>query len=194
MTMLGESESRLLRLPTELQLAIFEYAVIEDEPLLLNCGCDSSYSTMQEWHDDEMLWEDGEKHAPEQPGITRTCKSLRAMTLPIFYQKNRFRAHYCYEANLGMAIMWLERIGHANRLMLRDFCLWDKNPLFDGWIPKDIMRAGRSDIVRKFHGRLEGCQVRAHDYCCHPVVFEDGEKEYYDSVACLFDGFDEFKE
>ena len=37
--MQNQEQSRLLQLPMELQLAIFEFVVIEDDPLLLNCGC-----------------------------------------------------------------------------------------------------------------------------------------------------------
>lgn len=72
------------------------------------------------------LWESGEKHPPVQPALTRTCKFIRSLALPIYYQQNVFRAHYCYETDIFMAIKWLKGIGHANRLLMCDFALWDK--------------------------------------------------------------------
>ena len=170
----------------ELLLLICEHAVIEEEPLLLNCGCDSSYKSLEAWHEDEALWESGEKHPPVQPALTRTCKFVRALAIPIYYQQNVFRAHYCYETDLTMAIRWLKGIGHANRLLMRDFALWDKNPSFDAWIPRDIKQAQRSDIVRCMGGCME--TVGVPGFCCHKVAFEEGEREYYDAIPWLFGG------
>ncbi len=48
-----QQQSRLLQLPNELLLLIFEYTVTEEGPLLLNCGCDSSYNSLEEWHEDQ---------------------------------------------------------------------------------------------------------------------------------------------
>ena len=134
----------------------------------------------------EARWESGEKHPPVQPTLTRTCKFIRALALPIYYQQNVFRAHYCYESDLTMAVRWLKGIGNANRLLMRDFALWDKNPSFDQWTPRDIKRAQRGGIVRGMGGRMESVAIPG--ICCHKVVFEEGEREYYDAVAWLFGG------
>ena len=183
----SQQQSRLLRLPVELQLAIFEYAIIESEPLLLNCGCDSSYGgNYQEWHADEERWTSREKHPPQQPGLTGTCAAVRSVTLPMFYQQNAFRAHYCFEADLDMAVAWLKRIGPTNRRLLRNFCCWDKNRHYDNQMPKDLKRVRRSDLVRDMGGSLETLKV--DEYCCHRVIFGDGDNDHYEMVQHLFDG------
>lgn len=168
----------------ELQLAIFEYAVIENEPLLLNCGCDSSYKTIEAWHEDQALWERGEKQPPVQPGLARTCHLVRAIVLPMYYQHNTFRAHYCYQAELSVAIRWLKSIGHANRVFMTDLTLLDMNPGFDWQVPSNLRKAGRSEIVRTMGGRLEA--VERSDCCCHRVVFGDVDEDYLDSLSHLF--------
>jgi hypothetical protein len=102
----------------------------------------------------------------------------------MYYQKNVFRAHYCYAADLAMAVRWLKSIGHRNRLLIGDLALWDKNPSFDSWVPRDIKVAGRSDIVRGMGGRLE--EVNVKDCCFHRVMFRGSDDDYLDSVSCLF--------
>ena len=181
----NQQQSRLLQLPVELQLAIFEYSVIEDTPLLLNCGCDSSYRSVEAWEEDQALWERGEKHPPAQPGLTQTCHVIRATTLPMFYRQNMFRAHYCFETNLDKSIDWLGAIGPANRQNLRDFALWDWNPIFDVFTPRDLKRAKRSDIVRKYGGRMES--LHRDDHCFHKVVFGERVEDPLELLPLLFD-------
>ena len=152
--MAAQEQSPLMQLPVELQLAIFEYAVVEPEPLLLNCGCDSSYSRLrgrrdqwEQWGEDKDAWEKGEKHAPLQPGLTRTCKAIRAIALPMFYEQNSFRGHYCQNADLDVAIRWLDRIGRDNRRSLRDCCFWDFNSSYDRSCPNYLSDLKKSDVV-----------------------------------------------
>ena len=180
-----QQQSRLLQLPAELQLAIFEYAIYEDDALLINCGCDSSYPSIEEWHEDQALWDKGIKRAPLQPSLTRTCATIRSVTLPMFYA-NAFRAHYCYAADINIALKWLECIGPANRRLLRDFCFWDMNPKFDIWEPNDLKRARRSNVVRGMGGRLE--TLERNGYCCHQVTYGDADHDHYELVPSLFEG------
>jgi hypothetical protein len=182
----SQGQSPLLQLPVELQLAIFEYAVIEDEPLYLNCGCDSSYPSIDAWNEDQALWEDGRKHPPVQPGLTRTCQFVRTLSLPIYYKQNAFRAHYCYEADLPMAIKWLKDIGQANRESMSDLAMLDMNPSFDFRVPKDIKKVGRSDIVREMGGRMQTVDRTPRDCCMHRIVFGLDDDEYYESIVTLF--------
>ena len=182
----SQQQSPLLQLPMELQLAIYEYAVIENESLYVNCGCDSSYASIAAWNEDQALWEDGRKHPPVQPGLTRTCQLVRALSLPIYYQRNAFRAHYCYEADLSMAIKWLKSIGQANRELMPDLAMLDVNPSFDFRVPNDIKKVGRSAIVREMGGRMQTEDRNPRDCCMHRVVFGLSDDEYYESVATLF--------
>ena len=182
----AQQQSRLLQLPVELQLTIFEYAVIENEPLLLNCGCDSSYDgDFDALDEDRALWTTGEKHSPLQPALTLTCKIIRAVTLPMFYLQNAFRAHYCYETDFDMVIKWLRLIGPANRRLLRDFCLWDMNPRFDQWRPDNLRKASRSEAFRGMGGSME--TLKRDDCCCHRVTFGDEDHDYYGLVPQLFE-------
>lgn len=185
-TMHLQQQSRLLQLPTELQLAIFEFAVIEDEPLLVNCGCDSSYSSIDDWNEDQGRWDSGEKHPPAQPGLTRTCRAVRVIALPMFYKQNSFRAHYCYEADFAMAVSWLKDIGQANRELMADFAMLDMNWMFDLRVPSDIKKVRRSEIVREMGGRMETMEKR--DCCFHRVMFGLDDDEYYELVPMLFEG------
>ena len=182
-----QQQSRLLQLPTELQLTIFEYAVVEDHPLLLNCGCDSSYKGDEEaWCEAVELWKKGEKLPPFQPGITSTCSIVRRMVLPIFYQRNVFRAHYCYRTDFDMAVKWLKMIGKENRLLLRDFCFWDLNPDYDWQVRRDLWEVKRSDVFRTLGGSMETLKVEG--CCCHHVTFGEEGDDYVHIVSHLFEG------
>src|SRR3954465_4458747 len=83
----------LLKLPLELQLPIYELVAIQEEPLLLNCPCNSSYrGRYDQMYDDQTAWKAGERHPPSQPALSQTCRSVRQAILPIFYRENFFRA------------------------------------------------------------------------------------------------------
>ncbi|KAK0930999.1 hypothetical protein LTR29_016506 [Friedmanniomyces endolithicus] len=104
------------------------------------------------WDADKQAWASSEKHAPAQPGLTRTCKALRALTLPLFYQENRFRAHYCNTADFATAERWLEAIGPRNRACLRRMWLFDENPKQDRHWPRDI--EGEKETLRERFGAV----------------------------------------
>jgi hypothetical protein len=181
-----QSPASLLTLPVELQLTIFELTVIEDETIFLNCPCDSSYQDDDDWSMDKSLWETGEKHPPFQPGLTQTCKAIRAIALPLFYERNVFRAHYCYAVDVDMAIGWLRCIGQENRSMLKDLAFHDKNPVFDRLMDgKDLKKLRRGELCKRLGGRLETTQER---FPCHQVTFvEREEAQYEEAIADLFE-------
>lgn len=115
---------------------IYELAIVENEPLLLNCPCDSTYSGDPDaWVEEQVAWTVGDKQAPRQPGLTQTCAAIRILTLKMFYERNVFRAHYCVEVDVEAAIRWLESIGPHNRRTLEDFAFWDFNLSYDEWSP-----------------------------------------------------------
>jgi hypothetical protein len=161
----------LLRIATELQLAIYELVVIQDEPLLLNLPCNSSYRMRwQEMAVDEAAWERGDKHPPLQPALSRTCRAIRHATLPIFYQHNVFRASYCYQQKmLPVPIKWLRIIGPANREMLRHLYFYDRNEDQDGNRCGDLEAVKACEIFGDMGGRME---MLSNAHCCaHLVVF-----------------------
>ncbi|KAK5735964.1 hypothetical protein LTR17_007799 [Elasticomyces elasticus] len=136
--------SLLLDLPVELQIAIYEFAILssKEEIQLLNFACNSSYRHRGgQMAIDEKLWASGNLHAPFQPPLTRTCSFIRDITLPMFYQEHTFHAHYCYGANLEGATRWLTAIGARNRSRLRKMFLFDRNSHHDRSSPKNIAEA-----------------------------------------------------
>jgi hypothetical protein len=132
-------QSLLLNLPTELQLLIFEFTVIDDKPLLLNCACDSSYPGRHgEWELEMNAWKAGDRTPPHQPAITQTCRHVRHIALPIFYKQNSFVARYCTATQRDLPFNWLGAIGKHNRLLLREVYLKDDNPTYDSFCPSYI--------------------------------------------------------
>ena len=168
--------SRLLSLPQELQLLIWEYSVISDSPLHVNCPCDSSYGGWTAtYFADREAWESGVKQPPAQPALTRVCRSIRANALPIFYKANEFQAGYCYETDAETVRDWLQRIGRENREMMREFYFYDGNPKHDVNRDKDLKAVMRGEVVRKMGGKVKSCYTDT--YCRHDVKFQHDEFE-----------------
>jgi len=171
-----QQTSRLLTLPTELQLQIFEYVVVQcDQPLHINCPCDSSYGG---WTPAFMAakkrWESGAQKAPQQPQLARVCRSIRALALPLFYSKNRFQAGYCHSTDLGLALRWLEAIGPANRALLRNFYFFDGNEDYDSMEPADLKRLLQNADLQSWASSIR--PRPSHNSCRHDVVFASADR------------------
>lgn len=181
--------SRLLSLPAELQLAIWEFVVIQEEPLLLNCPCDSFYGGWsEEYYAEVDLWENGTKHPPWQPALTRVCSSIRADALPMWFKHNRFQAGYCWETNRGMTLDWLEIIGAENRKLIKHFYFHDANFEHDDNSPSDLRKLKRSKVFREFGGVMQS--TYDGECCRHDVLFCDKVvDEELEGLARLFDGY-----
>jgi len=178
-----QQRCHLLGLPAEIQLAIYELAVVGDSALLLNCACDSSYpGHKDEWQTDQQAWKCGAKHPPHQPSLTRTCRSIRDLALPIFYRENVFHAHYCFTSAFDLALDWLKAIDAHNRRILRHLYLFDGNPALDGNFPQDFKGASRT--LAKMNGRTE--TVLMEKYCYHRVSFWHLPIVAYDGLEGLF--------
>lgn len=68
-------------------------------------------------------WDHGQGHVIEiaQPNVTRTCKQVRADTLPTFYGSHAFiLTLFDIEEDAKSITSWLEMIGPANAGMLRN--------------------------------------------------------------------------
>ncbi|KAK5684031.1 hypothetical protein LTS10_003895 [Elasticomyces elasticus] len=177
-TMEPSHRCRLLDLPVELQLNIYELVVITHEPLLLNCGCDSSYRGQdhsEREHADREAWETGALHAPHEPNLTRTCRFIRDLTIPIFYKENQFLAHYCHAADFDVALAWLENIGSQKREFLARLALFDANGNYDEWCPDQIEQA-KQTLEDRFNGKTESVVTREAGIF-RRVTFAHGDEE-----------------
>ena len=165
----ADQPSLLLNLPVELQLDIYELAVVEDEPLLLNCACNSSYrGRWNQLEIDEKAWESRLRHAPRQPALTQTCNFIRNLALPIFYNENLFRAHYCRSANFDNAMKWLTTIGPRNRAELLQMYLYDRNDGQDRYDEQAILKA-KEKLSAIFGASAEPVEAKQCTY--HHAVF-----------------------
>jgi len=135
-----------------------------------------------DWLEDRELWRNGERHAPLQPALTRTCREIRRIALKIYYQDNTFYAHYCFQARLEPALAWLRKIGPDRLRQLRNLYFIDDNPQHDENVPEDLAKVKQwlllnapgsyleslsTDLFIKhrvhFHAvdwKREGCQAR----------------------------------
>lgn len=103
---------RLLELPAELQLYIYELAVVEAEPI--NFIMDGSTY-------DERL---RELRSQTHPALAQTCRAIRPEALSIFYQRNVFNTS-CYHYRTGDGICnWLRVIGQDRRKQLKALFVW----------------------------------------------------------------------
>lgn len=112
-------QSRLLALPTELRLLIYELAVTVDGPIAI-----SPHAVGCEVDDMEWLVRAAEEKGI-QPALTRTCSEIRIAVLPLYYSSNDFVAILCrYDFGINgieskLLTAWLTAIGPANRSQLR---------------------------------------------------------------------------
>lgn len=173
----------LFTIPVELQLSICELVVLEDQPLLLNCPCNSSYRKRDDvLKQDEKAWDSGAAHPPMQPAVAQTCQGLRELALPIFYKENVFRACYCTRfRTIEGPVKWLRMIGPGNRNLLRHLYFYDRNPRYDIWRAKDLQKLRESDVFSEMDGKIEN--LSSKDCCAHLVTFgewarKEGELPY----------------
>lgn len=169
---------RLLELPLELQLVIYELVVVKPGPLLLNWPCNSSYQGKCRYkleREEQEAWKAGEKCPPLQPALSRTCRFIRAETLPIFYGENLFRACYCHpDAMLSYPTGWLRIIGRRNRETLRHLYFYDRNQGQDRRSKGPLEKLKTCEIFTAMEGKME---TLSGDNCCaHLVTFGDWER------------------
>lgn len=174
---------RLLDLPVELQLSVYELVVPKNEVLLLNFPCNSSYRRrFDDMRKDREAWQSGEKHPPTQPAITQTCRFIRNATLPMFYGNNVFRAGYCKVtddfrpgAMLPPVIHWLDRIGSRNREMLRHLYFYDRNERQDVQSRLALRMLMDCEVFTMMGGMMES--IYADNFCAHWVTFGSNARE-----------------
>ncbi|EME41711.1 hypothetical protein DOTSEDRAFT_134645 [Dothistroma septosporum NZE10] len=180
------TQSRLLSLPAELQLAIWEFAVIREDALLVNCPCDSAFGGWtDEYYEEVHLWENGTEHSPWQPAITRVCRSIRVDALPMWFKHNSFQSGYCWETNLAMTLDWLKIIGAENRKKMKHFYFYDANSQHDHYCSKDLTKLKRSAVFREFGGVMKS--TYDGECCRHDVAFcDENVDDELDGLEGLF--------
>ncbi|KAK3660788.1 hypothetical protein LTR56_000546 [Elasticomyces elasticus] len=113
---------RLLELPEELQLQIYELVVIAKAPIRishLRCvGCLRAHN-FEENMDASLAPFFSER---KQPALSRTCRTIRNIVLPIYYKRNSFRVClFCNNRHRIASRTWLLSMGGANRALLKGF-------------------------------------------------------------------------
>ena len=164
----------LLKLPTELQLAIYELVVTEDRPLLLNCPCNSSYRQQHAvLREEQKQWREGDRHPPLQPALSQTCRWIRAETLRIFYGENLFRGSYCQPSKMLLApLKWLRIIGQQNRETLKHLYFYDRNERQDLRSPRKLEQM--KSALTEMGARIE--TLSGEQCCAHLVTFGENRK------------------
>lgn len=185
------SRCRLLELPVELQLAIYELVVVQTGPLLLNCACNSSYRNCRsQMLKDEQAWDTGKRHPPLQPALTQTCRKIRELALPLFYSENVFRASYCDPYGrppmLPPVIRWLRLIGKENRETLRHLYFYDRNRSQDRNKPQRLHALHMSEIFTEMNGKSEA--LWNNSCCAHLVSFGGWQRREGEIPLALEEG------
>ncbi|KAI7158506.1 hypothetical protein KC349_g4825 [Hortaea werneckii] len=137
-----EQRSRLLDLPPELQLRIFELAVVQGKPIRVNFPCAWSFSrrglglcSADEKASDDMVesafhatrraWDAGGKFLCRQPALSKLCRAVCHDVLKLFYGKNVFEMAYCDAYKFEAIGRWAKGIGAENRLLLKNVVATD---------------------------------------------------------------------
>ncbi|KAI7333259.1 hypothetical protein KC315_g4279 [Hortaea werneckii] len=137
-----DQRSRLLDLPPELQLQIFELAVVQEEPIRVNFPCAWSFSrqglglcSADEKGSDDMVqsvyhatrraWDAGGKSLCRQPALSKLCRAVRHDVLKLFYSKNTFEMAYCDVYKFEAVGRWAKGIGAENRRLLKNVMATD---------------------------------------------------------------------
>lgn len=161
---------RLLDLPSELRLRIYEYAVTSEHPVKIT------------YHNDGygMWYSQAAIARRTQPALTRASKEIRVDAIKLYYTRNDFEAGYCVsKVGESKTLMeWLECIGAVNRGFLRVLKISDCN---SGGVDNDVCMEGgevegggcRADLVRL------GAVVEAVDgkFPTHMVSFPRAKTE-----------------
>ncbi|KAK4890808.1 hypothetical protein LTR27_010509 [Elasticomyces elasticus] len=122
---------RLLELPEELQLEIYELVVTSEKKLRLNRICCPGYGAdVNDIHYGTLeIQEQRERH---QPAITKTCRSIRSIALPAYYNRNFFEVCCCIDKPWGVpygiraVTPWLKKIGASDRVLLGNFNIHER--------------------------------------------------------------------
>ncbi|KAK5125817.1 hypothetical protein LTR85_012093 [Meristemomyces frigidus] len=129
---------RLLDLPPELRLRIYEYAVTSDGPVQItfnNYKPQNEYGIMgpeaaalNEWQQPAAIAE------RTQAALSRTCREIHVDALKLYYAHNDFEAGYCHVAHreFPTLVKWLDSFGVQHRERLRSLRISDVHTAYGG--------------------------------------------------------------
>ncbi|KAK5732096.1 hypothetical protein LTR17_010804 [Elasticomyces elasticus] len=122
---------RLLELPEELQLQIYELVVIAKGPIRIPHRLCDGYQLAHGLEKENEIASPARFFSErKQPALSKTCRSIRNIVLPIYYKGNSFRGCCCYKCwwHCGYPVWvysvsrnWLLSMGATNRALLKDF-------------------------------------------------------------------------
>ncbi|KAK5688214.1 hypothetical protein LTS10_000192 [Elasticomyces elasticus] len=125
---------RLLELPEELQLEIYELVVIYEKPIrIVHLLCEGYQRSCKPEEEDTKACLARFFSERKQPALSKTCRSIRDIVLPIYYKRNSFHVCCCYDDHfhreegrlrrdyVSSSRKWLLSMGESNRALLRDF-------------------------------------------------------------------------
>ncbi|KAK3660787.1 hypothetical protein LTR56_000545 [Elasticomyces elasticus] len=119
---------RLLELPEELQLKIYELVVVSTKKLRLNRFCCPGHGDDTEIGSYKLRDIEVQRRLERcQPAITKTCRSIRRIALPTYYKRNFFEVCCCADKPYGVpysvraVVPWLTNIGASDRVLFSNF-------------------------------------------------------------------------
>ena len=164
-----------MELPAELQLQIYEFAVIEDDTVNFHCPR-RTIRTIPHRKPPPAPGHIGHvachhpDHLPEkQPTLALTCRYLRETVLPIYYATNRFEMFCGGAYRVSRLDCWMSSVPEAYRPMLRNAFIRVDEPDIEGFGERDWVLVLAEDILRDPGGSLAGVEG---DDCCFQILFQ----------------------
>ena len=105
------------------------------------------------------MWEAGDNVARFQPALTKTCTTIRAGALKLFYRCNTFEASICIPEQIADVLVWLKMVGPANWLQLQNLYLIDVLARFDNLKSCRLAALGGSAVFMDMGATVSGASV-----------------------------------
>ncbi|KAK0938081.1 hypothetical protein LTR29_010305 [Friedmanniomyces endolithicus] len=143
---------RLLELPVELQIHIYELACVRlHNPVCVDYGgVDQTAITVMEPGGPSTPG-----HREDGPRLSQTCRRVRDIALPIYYARNTFETCCCWvrdrDEGLKPFRKWLFEIGPSNRRLLKELHVHENGDYMAGYTE---LHASVSAGLREFEARV----------------------------------------
>ena len=119
------------------------------------CGNQAVNPAGKEWG---SSWSKHNNGMVYQPPIFRTCKAIRFEGLVNYFKRQPFTFGLHYESDIGKILAWMERIGEAPRLHIRDMNITFVPTWFELSLKKPLLwiHMGLSDAATvRYEGRWD---------------------------------------
>jgi len=132
------SATRFLKLPVEIRLRIYDYALVSRSDRAKNLS-------PVKWNKKKIIFYEAEDPTKRMvyPALLRSCKTIYNEASPILYSKNTF-----YVDNPKTTIMFLHQIGSVNTMRLRTLDIWVTWGSPGPWIELFAMLSQRATGLR----------------------------------------------